>query len=177
MSWYDAAAYCNWLSRREGLDECYLPNADGHFAAGMRIKANALQLNGYRLPTDYEWENAGRSGVSTNLHFGDLVFAMHDYIWDLSTARGVAQAVGRLRPNYLGLFDIHGNASEWTMHVSATPEKPQEIGDDHEFEHRGGSVISRSASGVYFSSRERLAPHDRSQPTGLRVVRTLSAQP
>ena len=44
VSWYDAAAYCNWLSRREGLPECYEPNEGGKYAAGMKIKPDALRL-------------------------------------------------------------------------------------------------------------------------------------
>ena len=41
VSWYDAAAYCNWLSRREELPECYEPNEGGKYAAGMKIKPDA----------------------------------------------------------------------------------------------------------------------------------------
>ncbi len=86
ISWFDAAAFCNWLSRREGLEECYLPNADGNFAEGMRIKPNAHLLNGYRIPTSREWELAGRGGTVGNLYFGNTVFAAREYVWDLSTA-------------------------------------------------------------------------------------------
>ena len=59
--WYDAAAYCNWLSRKEKLPECYEPNEDGKYAAGMKIKPDALKLSvatgshrggmGVRLPS------------------------------------------------------------------------------------------------------------------------------
>jgi len=61
MPWYEAAQYCNWLSEQEGVpkDEwCYEPNDMGQYAAGMRAKPNALDLRGYRLPTEGEWEYA-----------------------------------------------------------------------------------------------------------------------
>jgi formylglycine-generating enzyme required for sulfatase activity len=54
VSWYDAAAYCNWLSLQDGLPQCYEPNPDGKYAAGMKIKPDALRLGGYRLPTEAE---------------------------------------------------------------------------------------------------------------------------
>src|SRR5262249_21200481 len=52
VSWYDAAAYCNWLSQREGIAEaqwCYEPNKDGKYGEGMKIRAGYVGLKGYRL--------------------------------------------------------------------------------------------------------------------------------
>jgi formylglycine-generating enzyme required for sulfatase activity len=64
VTWYAAAAYCNWLSKEEGMAEdqwCYVPNEKGKYAEGMTVKANALSLSGYRLPAEAEWELACRA--------------------------------------------------------------------------------------------------------------------
>src|SRR5262249_43023806 len=66
MTWYDAAAFCNWLSRQENLPECYEPNPSGEYALGMRIKPDALKRTGYRLPTEEEWEFSCRAGALTS---------------------------------------------------------------------------------------------------------------
>jgi len=61
VNWFSAAEYCNWLSEQDGVPEdqwVYEPNDSGKYADGMKIKDNALELRGYRLPTRAEWEYA-----------------------------------------------------------------------------------------------------------------------
>jgi formylglycine-generating enzyme required for sulfatase activity len=117
-SWYDAAAYCNWLSRKEGLPDCYEPNPQGQYAAGMKIKPDALSLGGYRLPTEGEWEYACRAGAGTSRYYGARVDLLGRYAWYSATSQDQAWSCGSRLPNELGLFDLLGNLYEWLLDVA-----------------------------------------------------------
>ena len=87
VSWNDAEAFCDWLTRKEGQK--------------------------YRLPTEAEWEYACRAGTQTRLNFGDAESDLGDYAWFAGNSKGQTHAVGQKLPNAWGLFDMHGNAWEW----------------------------------------------------------------
>ena len=116
VTWYEAAAYCNWLSRKDGIPEsewCFLPNSDGKYAAGMRMADDYLERTGYRLPTEAEWELACRAGTATSRFYGESPELLQHYAWYLSNALDRSWPVGTKQPNGLGLFDMHGNVWEW----------------------------------------------------------------
>jgi formylglycine-generating enzyme required for sulfatase activity len=117
VSWYDAARYCNWLSEQAGIpkSQWVYPDAiDG--AQGIDLPADYLHRTGFRLPTEAEWEYAARAGTTTSRHFGDDDRMLAKYAWyDGDTNRERVFPVARLLPNQWGLFDMLGNAWEWTF--------------------------------------------------------------
>jgi formylglycine-generating enzyme required for sulfatase activity len=103
MRWSDAVRYCNARSELEGLTPCYdLQTWECNFDA-----------DGYRLPTEAEWEYACRAGTKTAYSFGDSPSKLADYAWFDKNSNGKPQPVGQKPPNPWGLCDMHGNVWEW----------------------------------------------------------------
>ncbi len=113
VSWFEAAAYCRWLSEQAGLSEeemCYPPLPEIH--AGMTLPSNWLERSGYRLPLEVEWEFACRGGVDASRFCGEGEALRPRYAWFLENSDNVAHPVGQLMPNRFGVFDALGNVAE-----------------------------------------------------------------
>src|SRR5262249_26051117 len=104
-----------WLSEREGVPEdqmCY-PRIE-EIRSGMTLPADYLSRTGYRLPTGVEWEHACRAGTWTRRPYGHAEELLGRYAAHAGSRGPQPRPVGALWPNDLGLFDMLGNASEWT---------------------------------------------------------------
>jgi eukaryotic-like serine/threonine-protein kinase len=113
VTWYEAAAYCNWLSKEEGIREdqwCYETDAGGQV---VKLKEHYLSLTGYRLPTETEWEYACRAGATTSRCYGETANLQTQYGWNWDNTPEQTQPVGTLKPNDWGLFDMQGNVAHW----------------------------------------------------------------
>jgi sulfatase modifying factor 1 len=105
VDWYDTVKYCNWLSEKEGLTPCY--NVKG------RLTQCDFSADGYRLPTEAEWEYAARGGHKSQ----GYIYAGSDNVDDVGWYEGNSgkqtHPVGQKQPNELGLYDMSGNMWEW----------------------------------------------------------------
>jgi formylglycine-generating enzyme required for sulfatase activity len=104
VSWKDAVSFCNSISIKLGLDVCYLFNDN-------EITFNK-EANGYRLPTEAEWEYACKGGTS-EIRYGNI-----DAIaWYKKNSKQTTHDVGLKEPNLYGVYDILGNVWEWCSDI------------------------------------------------------------
>jgi formylglycine-generating enzyme required for sulfatase activity len=108
-TWYESADFCEWLTARirtHTRDVPYTDDVDDHAVL-------APGWEGFRLPTEAEWEYACRARTVTAYSFGSDRRLLDEYAWTARNSGLKTHQAGMLRPNPAGLFDIHGQCWEW----------------------------------------------------------------
>ncbi len=183
INWYMAAAYCNWLSKQEGIGKDQWCYETGATAPVTKLRKNYLSLTGYRLPTEAEMEYATRVGASTSRFFGATDELLPQYAWYQKNAQNQTWPVGSLKPNDLGLFDVQGNVFTWCQEsakncqITKGEVAVEDVEDGLVIEGlkdrmlRGGWFYA-DASNVRSACRNSDRPSDRNLSVGFRVART-----
>ncbi|MHC6201932.1 formylglycine-generating enzyme family protein [Breznakiellaceae bacterium SP9] len=169
LSWFDAVEYCNKRSQKEGLTPVYSGSGD--------TITCSFNANGYRLPTEAEWEWAAKGGgkdfivteYSGSNHAGTVA-------WYRDNSGGRTHEVGTKAPNSLGLYDMSGNVWEWCWdwfgdYSSADQTDPLGAASGSDRVLRGGSWRNHAAN-LRSANRYSTAPVGRYANVGFRVVRS-----
>lgn len=169
VTWFDAARFCNALSQKVGVEPCYQINGDG---------VRWVSEQGYRLPTEVEWEYACRAGSNAEFCCGDDRNEVGQYAWFGTEAKGRTHPTGRKKPNAWGLHDVHGNVSEWCWdwyferaYATLGNKNPGGVSRGTFRIHRGGSYLPE-VLGVRSALRGRATPDTRARTIGFRVARS-----
>jgi len=175
VSWYDAVKFCNKLSDAEGLERCYNEST----------WSCDFSKNGYRLPTEAEWEYACRAGTETYFYTGNNLSSDRGtstdldracwYWYNWGQANDKAHVVGAKEPNAFGLYDMHGNVWEWCndwdgLYTSDSQSNPKGPSSGSARVIRGGSR-NDYAENCRSAFRYWIDPSDVYYNVGLRVVR------
>jgi len=159
VTWFDAVAYCNKLSQREGKEPCYE-------IVGESVKwPKGLACKGYRLPTEAEWEYAAQAEQRTRYAGSDKI---DEVAWYDKNAKDTTHPVAGLKPNPWGLYDLSGNVWEWVWDWHAPYDaRPQTdpIGPLQDGSHR----VRRSGSWANVALGGRVALRARFLP-GFRIL-------
>jgi formylglycine-generating enzyme len=117
VTWHDAVLYCNARSKAEGEDTVYtyssISGIPGYGCTSLVNIANDFLKNGYRLPTEAEWEYACRAGTTMEYYWGDTMNTNYCWFRGQYSYNPATTSVATKLPNEFGLYDMSGNVMEW----------------------------------------------------------------
>lgn len=166
VSWFNAIEYCNALSRKEGLTPCYTEK-DGAYTCN-------FNANGYRLPTEAEWEYAARGGNKSKDYKYSGASTAGNVAWSKDNSTSTHDVKSKTA-NELGLYDMSGNVSEWCWdwygsYGSASATNPKGASSGQYRVRRGGSW-SDASTATSVTYRDGNSPNCTANNRGFRVVR------
>ena len=201
VNWFDCIVFCNELSEKEGLEPVYtiptkifeLMKRRSKFVALYALSKSITQnldANGYRLPTEVEWECAAQGLPSNSKEMRSSYSGGNnpeEVSWNISNSENKTQPVGQKEPNAFGLYDMSGNVWEWCWdrydirlpedivpkHVITEEVEVNPIGTSNSYERirRGGSYQLLASSSIIVN-RYFIDPDYRDNDMGFRLVRT-----
>ncbi|MCS5423078.1 MULTISPECIES: SUMF1/EgtB/PvdO family nonheme iron enzyme [Psychrilyobacter] len=176
LTWFDTIGFLNWLSQKENLPPAY--DSDGNLIDSHGNKTRDItKVMGYRLPTEIEWEFAGKGGVRSK----PTLFSGSNDVgavgWYSENSKGKTHEVATKMPNELGIYDMSGNVWEWindNSGVYSGIERINSVGPKNGSLKilRGGSFNS-IMSDTQLTFRDELSPNTKDIYYGFRIARTI----
>jgi formylglycine-generating enzyme required for sulfatase activity len=179
LTWFDTIGFLNWLSKKENLPPAY--DKDGNLIDSDGNKTRDItKVMGYRLPTEIEWEFAGKGGVRSKPTLFSGSNDLGAVSWYSENSKGKTHEVATKMPNELGIYDMSGNVWEWindNSGVYSGIERINSVGPKNGALKilRGGSFNS-IMSDTQLTFRDELSPNTKDIYYGFRVTRTIKEE-